>query len=136
MSLERVNPPALGRPSGFSHAVSVSSDARIVFLSGQTAQDENGVMIPGLDLVQQFERALERLLAALAAAGGRPQDMTKMLILTTSPTEYRARSGEIGAVWGRLVGRDYPAMTLAGVTGLWDPEAFVELEAYAIVGAE
>lgn len=133
MSLDRVNPPELGKPSGFSHAVAVPAGARIVFLAGQTAQDDTGKMIPGLDLVQQFERSLERLLLVLAAAGGQPSDIAKMNILTPSAAAYRARAAELGEVWRRLVGRDYPAMTLAGVTSLWDPEALVELEAYAVV---
>lgn len=38
---------------------------------------------------------------------------------------------EIGAVWRELVGTDYPAMTGVGVTGLWQPEALVEIQAVA-----
>lgn len=34
--IERVNPPELGKPSGYSHAV-VTDAAKIVFLAGQTA---------------------------------------------------------------------------------------------------
>ncbi len=39
MSIERVNPPSLAAPSGFSHAV-VATGGRLVFLAGQTALDE------------------------------------------------------------------------------------------------
>ena len=36
MTLQRVNPPTLARPSGFSHAV-VADGGRVVFLAGQVA---------------------------------------------------------------------------------------------------
>ena len=67
--MERVNPPGLGRPSGFSHAVSVSGGGRLVFLAGQTALDAEGRIV-GDGVVEQFERALSNLLSALAACGG------------------------------------------------------------------
>lgn len=44
-----------------------------------------------------------------------------------------ANSRAIGAVWKRLVGREYPAMTLVGVTRLWDDDALVEIEGIAIL---
>ena len=38
-----VNPPELGKPSGFSHAV--VGRGRTVFLAGQTALDATGVIV-------------------------------------------------------------------------------------------
>jgi enamine deaminase RidA (YjgF/YER057c/UK114 family) len=49
------------------------------------------------------------------------------------PENYRANAREIGKVWQRLVGKDYPAMTLVGVTRLWDIEALVEIEGFAVL---
>ena len=49
------------------------------------------------------------------------------------PQDYRARSREIGAVWQRLAGRDYPAMALIGIVRLWDAPALVELEGIAVL---
>lgn len=46
---------------------------------------------------------------------------------------YRAHSREIGQVWRRLVGKHYPAMAAIGVSRLWDPEALVEIQGYAVV---
>ena len=68
-ALEHVNPPELGRPSGFSHAV--VGRGRTVFLAGQTALDEGGRII-GDTVVEQFERALTSLLISLRAAGASP----------------------------------------------------------------
>lgn len=130
MSLERINPDTLARPSGFSHAV--VGAGRIVCLAGQTALDADGRIV-GADVVEQFERALGNLLTALDAAGGEPRQLASLTVFVVDMADYRAHAGEIGAVWRRLVGRDYPAMAGIQVARLWDEEALVEVQGIAIV---
>ena len=130
MSLTAVNPPELGRPSGFSHAV--VGQGRTVFLAGQTALDESGVIV-GATVVEQFEKALGSLLAALRAAGGGPEHLASLTIYIVDMADYKARSREIGEVWKRLVGRSYPAMAGIGVSRLWDVEALVEVQGFAVL---
>lgn len=131
MSLERVNPPSLPAPSGFSHAVTARGGT-LVFLAGQTALDAERRIVDG-GIVVQFEKALSNLLAALDAAGGRPEHLAKLTIFAVDPEDYRANAREIGAVWHRLAGRDYPAMALIGIVRLWDESALVELEGIAVL---
>ncbi len=131
MTFERINPESLAAPIGFSHAVAVEGK-RIIFLAGQTALDANGVIV-GQGIIEQFEKALSNLLTALAQSGGNPSQLTKLTIFSVDPGDYRAHAKELGAVWKRLVGRDYPAMTLVGVTRLWDAEALVEIEGFAAI---
>jgi enamine deaminase RidA (YjgF/YER057c/UK114 family) len=126
---ERVDPPELARPSGFSHAVVTDAD-RLVFLAGQTALDAEGRIV-GDGVVEQFERALGNLLTALDAAGGRPADLVSMTVYIVDMDDYRAHAREIGAVWRRLAGTDYPAMAGIGVSRLWDAEALVEVQGVA-----
>ena len=130
MSLERVNPVSLAAPRGFSHAVIGSG--RVVFLAGQTGLDAEGNVVEG-GLVAQFEQALGNLLAALAAAGGTPDQLASMTIYIVHMDDYRARATEIGRVWRRLVGADYPAMAGIGVTRLWDEDAVVEVQGFAVL---
>jgi enamine deaminase RidA (YjgF/YER057c/UK114 family) len=129
MSVQRINPEQLGRPSGFSHAVSVAAE-RLVFLAGQTAVDADGAVVRD-GVVAQFERALGNLLTALDAAGGRPTDLVSLTIYLVDVDDYRAHSKEIGAVWRRLAGTGYPAMAAVGVTRLWDPRMLVEIQGVA-----
>ncbi len=129
--MERVNPPSLPAPSGFSHAVTARGGS-LVFLAGQTALDADNRIVDG-DIVAQFERALSNLLAALAGAGGQPEHLAKVTIFAVDPEDYRAHADEIGAVWQRLVGRSYPAMALIGIVRLWDAPALVELEGIAVL---
>lgn len=131
MSLDEVNPPELARPSGFAHAV-VAAGGRIVFLAGQTAINQAGEVI-GADVVTQFEQALGNLLTALRAAGGRPEQLASLTVYATDLADYRKHGREIGAVWRKLAGPRYPAMAAVGVSRLWDPEAVVEIQGFAVI---
>lgn len=131
MSIEHVNPPELAKPSGFAHAVVATG--RLVFLAGQTALDASGTITGGDDVVAQFEQALANLLTALRAAGGRPDQLTSLTIYATDLAGYRARGREIGAVWRRLAGPQYPAMAAVGVSRLWDEAALVEVQGLAAI---
>ena len=131
MTAERINPAELGRPSGFSHAVSVT-EGRLVFLAGQIGLDREGKIASG-GLVAQFEQALANLLTALAAAGGQPDDLVSLTLYIVDVEDYQAHGREIGAAWRKLAGTQYPAMAGVGVTRLWDPEALVEIQGIAAV---
>ena len=130
MSIERVNPPRLAEPAGFSHAV--VGTGTIVFLAGQTALDPSGNIVGG-GVVSQFETALGNLLAALEAAGGRPGQLASLTVYAVDLGDYRAHAREIGQVWRRLVGAHYPAMAGIGVARLWDEDALVEVQGFAVL---
>jgi enamine deaminase RidA (YjgF/YER057c/UK114 family) len=130
MTTERINPAELARPSGFSHAVAATG--RMVFLAGQTGVDRDGNVAAG-GVVPQFERALTSLLTALGAAGGLPSDLVSLTIYLTDMADYQAHAREIGAVWRRLAGTEYPAMAAVGVTRLWLPDLLVEIQGIAVV---
>jgi enamine deaminase RidA (YjgF/YER057c/UK114 family) len=131
MGVERINPVELARPSGFSHAVA-GTGGRMVFLAGQVGMDRDGKVVTG-GIVAQFEQALANLLTALAAAGGQPGGLVSLTIYIVDLADYQAHGKEIGAVWRRLAGTEYPATAGVGVTRLWDPEALVELQGIAAV---
>lgn len=129
MNLERINPPELAKPAGFAHAVR-TSDTTTVHLAGQTALDGSGRVV-GSGVVEQFEQALGNLLTALRAAGGEPHHLASMTVYIVDMDDYRGHAHEIGTVWRRLVGREYPAMAAIGVARLWDVAALVEIQGVA-----
>ena len=132
VSIERINPGNLPRPSGFSHAVAASG--RLIFLAGQTGYGPDGQIVPG-GVLPQFEQALANLLTALQAAGGQPSDLVSLTIYAVGLEDYRAHGREIGEAWRRQCGREYPAMAAIGVSRLWDTDALVEIQGFAAVGA-
>jgi enamine deaminase RidA (YjgF/YER057c/UK114 family) len=131
MSLERVNPPSLAAPLGFSHAV-VAAGGRLVFLAGQTATDSSGT-VTGATVAAQFERALGNLLEALRAAGGSAEHLASLTIYAVDLDDYQVHGREIGAAWRRLAGRQYPAMAAVQVARLWDAAALVEIQGFAVI---
>ncbi|WCB93357.1 hypothetical protein DSM104299_02070 [Baekduia alba] len=126
-----VNAPELPPAVGFSHAV-VSLPGRIVHLGGQTALGPDD-RIHGDDVVAQFDVAAGNVVAALAAAGGGPDDIVSMQIFVTDVEDYKNRLRDLGPVWQRHFGRRYPAAGLFGVTRLFDDEALIELMAVAVI---
>jgi enamine deaminase RidA (YjgF/YER057c/UK114 family) len=119
-----VNPPELGEPSGYAHAV-VAAPGRTVYLGGQTGTGDT--------VATQFDSAAASLVTALRAAGGEPDDIVSLVVYTTDVDEYRAAMEELGGVWRRHFGRRYPAMALVGVSALVDPNARIELMGVAVV---
>jgi enamine deaminase RidA (YjgF/YER057c/UK114 family) len=128
--LERVNPSSLATPSGFSHAVVARGTS--IHLAGQTGMDAAGAIVSG-GVVAQFEQALSNLLTALREAGGSPDGLASLTIYIVDMDDYRVHAREIGEVWKRLAGTDYPAMAGIGVARLWDADALVELQGHAVL---
>ncbi|WP_182358792.1 RidA family protein [Tomitella gaofuii] len=128
--IEYVNPPELGRPSGFSHAVRAGDT---VYLAGETALDAEGRIV-GDTLVEQFEKALDNMLTALRAAGGGPEKLVSLTIYIVDLQEYKAAMRDIGRVWKKMIGDHYPATAGIGVARLWDIEARVEVHGVAYLG--
>jgi enamine deaminase RidA (YjgF/YER057c/UK114 family) len=128
--LVRVNPSSLAKPSGFSHAVIARGTT--IHLAGQTGMEADGAIVAG-GVVAQFEQALTNLLTALREAGGAPDGLAALTVYIVDMDDYRAHAHEIGEVWKRHAGTDYPAMAGIGVARLWDPDALVEVQGYAVL---
>ena len=129
-NLQRINPTSLPKPSGFSHAVIARGTT--IHLAGQTGVDASGAIVAG-GVVAQFEQALANLLTALRESGGQRDGIASVTVYIVDMDDYRAHARDIGAVWKRLVGTDYPAMAGVGVPRLWDAEALVEIQGFAVL---
>ena len=132
MSNEIVTAPELAAPVGYAHAVVAAPGGRTVHLGGQTALGPDGA-IRGRTLTEQFDVAAGNVVAALRAAGGKPDHLVQLLVFVTDVAEYKASMRELGDVWRRRFGRRYPAMGLFGVTALFDEQARVELIGTAVI---
>ena len=126
MSFDIINPDPLGRPSGWNQGMLGPAAGRILFVAGQTAAQAGG-------LVEQWDAALDRVLAVVRAAGGAPQDIGRMTVYVTNRADYLATRTALGAVHRRHMGKHYPAMALVEVSALVDSGALVEIEATAVI---
>jgi enamine deaminase RidA (YjgF/YER057c/UK114 family) len=126
-----ITAPELAPPVGFAHAV-LAARGRVLALGGQTALGPDGV-IRGTTLLEQFDVAAGNIAAALAAAGGKPEDIISMQIFVTDVPGYKAILRDLGPLWHKHFGRRYPATGLFGVTRLFDDEAMIELMGLAVI---
>jgi enamine deaminase RidA (YjgF/YER057c/UK114 family) len=133
MTIRVLHPPGWAPPVGYADGIAVPA-GQIVFIAGQVGWDEQQ-HFASADLVPQFERALENVLAVLKEAGGAPRDICRMTAYCTDKPAYLAARPQLGRIWRRVMGTHYPAMTLVFVADLLDAPGKIELEATAVVPA-
>ena len=120
-------------PIGYANGIAAGA-GRLVFIAGQVGWDARQKFASEA-LAPQFEQALRNVLAVLAEAGGRPEHICRITAFCCDKPAYLAARGELGAVWRRLMGKHYPAMSMIFVADLLDRPGIIELEATAVVPA-
>jgi enamine deaminase RidA (YjgF/YER057c/UK114 family) len=131
--IEIIQPAAFARPKGYANGV--LARGRLLSIAGQIGWDERQQLV-GDGLVEQFARALDNVLAVVAAAGGGPGDVVEMTVFVTDLDAYRQGAAALGPIWKARFGRHYPAMALVGVSGLVEAGAKVEILARAVLADE
>lgn len=129
-----INPDSLGAPSGYSHGLITDSHGKLLWIAGQIAWDKQQKIVSE-DFVEQFDQALANVVAVLTAAGGKPEDIARLVIYVTNKIEYRERTREVGERYRKHLGKHFPAMVLVQVAGLLDDAAKVEIEGMAVIPA-
>lgn len=129
MPLTALLPPGWPAPKGYSNGL--VGEGRLAVLGGQIGWDSEGRFAEGF--VAQVRQALENIVAVLAEAGGKPEDVARLTWYVTDIDEYRSSLAELGPAYRAVMGRHFPAMTLVEVGALVEPEARVEIEATAIL---
>jgi enamine deaminase RidA (YjgF/YER057c/UK114 family) len=132
MSFTLINPSSLSEPSGYSNGVLADEGGRLLFIAGQIAWDEHKRIVSD-DFVEQFDRALANVVTVVSSAGGRPEQIARLIIYVTDKNEYRARRSDVGICYRTHLGKHFPAMVLVEVKSLLDDQAKVEIEGIAIL---
>ena len=73
------------------------------------------------------------MLAVLREAGGEARHICRMTAYCCDKPAYLAARRELGAIWRRLMGGHYPAMSMIFVADLLDSPGKIELEATAVL---
>ena len=132
MTFKLINPVSLGSPRGFSNGVLTDAGGRLLFVAGQIAWDETQTIVSE-NFVEQFDRALANVIAVITEAGGRPEQIARMVIYVTNKLEYLEHQRSIGERYRAHMGKHFPAMVLVEVKSLLDDKAKVEIEAVAVL---
>ena len=132
MTFEIINPKALGKPRGWNNGLLAPKGGRLLFVAGQAGwETETPGDPPGF--VEQFGRALDKVLAVVREAGGEAADVGRITIYVTDLAAYRASMKPLGEAWRARMGKHYPAVAMLEVKGLVDRGAVVEIEATAVL---
>ena len=110
---------------GFSRAVRVGPHVQVAGTAPVMPVGEE----PPTDAYGQTKRCLEIIVAALAEAGARPEDVVRTRVFATSADDFE----EVARAHGELFGEIRPANAYIVVSGFVDPRWRVEIEADAIV---
>jgi enamine deaminase RidA (YjgF/YER057c/UK114 family) len=132
MTFKLINPVSLGSPRGYSNGVLTDAGGRLLFIAGQIGWDETQKIVSE-NFVEQFDRALANVLEVVSGAGGRPDQIARMMIYVTDKSEYLEQQSSIGARYQAQMGKHFPAMALVEVKALLNDEAKVEIEAVAVL---
>ena len=127
-----INPESLGAPRGYTNGVLTEPGGRLLFVAGQVAWNQQQE-IASDNFVEQFDRALGNVISIVTEAGGKPEQIARLVIYVTDKNEYVARTRDVGTCYRAHMGRHFPAMVLVEVKGLLDDNALVEIEAIAVL---
>ncbi|SRR5258707_8120451 len=130
--MKLINPESLGAPHGYSNGLLTEAGGRLLFIAGQIAWDRQQQIVSD-DLVEQFDRALANVIAVVTEAGGRPEQIARLVIYVTDGKEYKKRMKEIGERYRALMGKHFPAMVLVEVKSLLEDNAKIEIEGIAVL---
>lgn len=128
--MKLINPMEWARPKGYSNGV--TAQGQMIFVAGQVGWDGNETFQTD-DMVGQVRQALANIVAILATAGARPENIVRMNWYLADKDEYNARLGEIGQAYRETIGRHFPAMTALQVAGFVEDGAKVEIEVTAML---
>lgn len=127
-----INTPGVASPSGlYSHAVRVTA-GDLLFISGQTAGDEEGNLVGEGDVAAQTRRVFHNIGKVLEGAGasfGNVVEFTIYLVGTESAGPFLETRREVFRTLYPDGG--YPCSTLVNIDSLGGGKALVEVSAIA-----
>lgn len=129
-SIDRINPPELGTPPGYSQVVDVSA-GRIIFISGQTALDRDGNLVSKDDFGAQAEQVFANLATALRSRGCTAANLVKLTVFLTDMDNLGLYREARNRFFATVTPPAAPAVTLVEVSKLYGPDFMIEIEAIA-----
>ena len=127
---QAILPEGWPRPKGYANGV--LAQGRMLFIAGMIGWDGDGRFHTD-DFAGQVRQALQNVADVLKEAGGTGENIVRMTWYVTDIEAYRKSLPAIGAAYRELIGKNFPAMAVVGVTALVEPKAKIEIETIAVV---
>lgn len=129
--VQYMNPDTLHQNPAFTNVIVVTGSVKTVYVGGQNAVDTSGAIIGKGDFKAQTEQVLKNMQAALAAGGAKPEHVIKWNLYVVQGQPLQEGFEAFQQVWGRQP--NPPAITMAFVPSLANPDFLVEMDAIAVV---
>ncbi len=125
MTLERITiPNDIYEPFLLSQGIRVGN---LLFISGQAGYNDDGNIVEG-GFRAQGEQAFANLERVLTAGGSSFKSVVKVTIFVTDMSNFK----EVVELRRKYFSKPYPADSIVEVSGLYTPEAMIEIEAIAL----
>lgn len=123
-------------PRGYANGVltELTVGSKLVFLAGMIGWNGQQQFETD-DLAEQVGVALANIAATLAAGGGKPEHIVRMVWYVKDKQAYVKAYPDIGRHYREHIGRHFPAMTAVEVADLVEDRAQVEIEVTAVIPA-
>jgi enamine deaminase RidA (YjgF/YER057c/UK114 family) len=130
VSNEVIQPDGWAPAKGYANGMRTRD--RHLYVGGQVGWNGDQIF-ESKSFIGQMEQALKNIVTVVETAGGQASDLVRLTWYVIDKQEYLAAQAEVGAVYRRVLGRHYPAMTMVVVSGLVEDEALLEIEATAVL---
>jgi 2-iminobutanoate/2-iminopropanoate deaminase len=132
MTKRQIQSANIRQPSGhFSHAITIETKGRLVFISGMTARRADGTIAGVGDIETQTRQVCDNLKNAVEAAGGTMDDICRVDVYVRNMEHFE----KIHKVRREYFKSPPPASTMVEVTKMTSPEYLIEISAIAVVNA-
>jgi reactive intermediate/imine deaminase len=127
-----INPPAISKPTGYTHVVEVVGGGKTVYISGQIALDVAGNVVGVGDLAAQTHQVFANLQAVLASVGADFSNIVKWTFFVLDMAQLPL----IREIRNQYANPERPpASTAVEVSRLAHPDLLIEIEAIAVLPA-
>jgi enamine deaminase RidA (YjgF/YER057c/UK114 family) len=122
--VQHFSPSCLPPAIGYSQ-IGIVGPGTLAFISGQVGVDENWILAP--DFEGQVRRAMANLLAAVNSCGSGLESVVKINVFLKQGTDAKVFEKVRDEYFKSI--EPMPASTLLFVSGLYEPDALIEVEA-------
>ena len=131
MAVAYINPDTLHQNPAFTNVVTVTGNAKTVYIGGQNAVDKSGAIVGKGDFKAQVEQVFHNLQAALTAGGAKLEHTIKWNIYVLQGQDIQTGFEVFQKVWGQRP--NPPLITVVVVAAFANPDFLLEMDAIAVV---
>lgn len=129
--VEHKNPEGLFKSKVFSQMITVSGNAKTIYIGGQNAIDSEGQLVGQDDLELQTKQVLKNIGTILASENAGFSDLVKLNIYILNGCNPQVGLKAFQEVVGML--EKPPLITVLFVSGFANPSCLIEIDGIAVI---